>query len=570
MSSWASIVDSTATTSGSTSLSSSKEIHIVQCGAEKGSATRKGHSAGKHKDRSSHTGRSAGVSRPRDRKAREDWRKKSLGVQQKPGETPQNGSRIKSEGKDDCKPAKAKAVFAAPPQNAWQAAADTKERIYGNLIPSYTQEEINSLTVEDECIESEAAALSQKLNISDVGISKIDDDDDESSRASLQLLSRNSYQAILEAQGGCMYVACPKGIRNPGNVCFANAVIQALLGAAPFCQVLYHMGVANPALDIHAYPVLKALSDIAKEVQFFDCDEKRIDSHTKSMATINVKLVVALIHESFKTRYKGDQKKRQVEQEDAHEFLHCLLDALHQEFLRLQTDLCTSSKEEDISADRSNDNDDDEWLTQTGKRAVKQQIVTTEIVAKKSTTISQLFEGMQSTCISSRGNPPSVTMHPFLVVEIPLYDSSVETLEDAIDALTAPETISGYRPRGQNHTCDASKAERFNSLPTLLAFHLMRFQFTGSTEKLKRQIKYDGTLKIKPSWLASNSKDRHAEYELVSTISHHGQSIARGHFTANVKHDGKWLHCNDEIIHGVTLQRVFQDEPYMLLYVRKM
>lgn len=569
MSSWASIVDSSTTTSGSTSLSSSKEIHNVECKAEKGSDTRKKHSAGKHKDRSSHPGRGAGVSRPRDRKAREDWKKKSFGAQEKPGETPRNASRIKSKEKDDCKPAKAKTVFAAPPPNAWQAAADTKERIYGNLIPSYTQEEINSATVEDECIELEAAALSQKLNISDVGVSKIDDDD-ESSRASLLLLSRNSYQDIVEDQGGCLYVACPKGIRNPGNVCFANSVIQALLGAAPFCQVLYHMGVANSALDIHAYPVLKALSDIAKEVQFFDCNEKRIDSRTKSMATINVKLVVALIHESFKTRYNGDQKKRQVEQEDAHEFLHCLLDALHQEFLRLQTDLCTSSKEEEIPVDRSDGNDNDEWLTQTGKRAVKQQIVTTEIVAKKSTIITQLFEGMQSTCISSRGNPPSVTMHPFLVVEIPLYDSSVETLEGAIDALTAPETISGYRPRGQHHTCDASKAERFNSLPTLLAFHLMRFQFTGSTEKLKRQIKYDGTLKIKPSWLASNSKDRHAEYELVSTISHHGQSIARGHFTANVKHEGKWLHCNDEIIHGVTLQRVFQDEPYMLLYVRKM
>lgn len=567
MSSWAAIVDSTASGAGSKRHSSPKEITDVQC------MNINDYNAqipkGKQMENAGQPGRSrSGSQGSKNRKARRGRKggpqKDSLtNSEEKPQKSPTSAS---SQG-SDVRVGKARAVFAVPPPNAWQAAADTKERICANIV--HSEKKLNQDDAE-ALLEVDVANFQQQVNLSSDGDIP-DKVTGESSRASLTLLSENSYSKILGGQEGRLYSVSPKGIRNPGNVCFANSVIQTLLGIEPFCQIVYHIGNANSLLDPSAFPVLKSLSNIAKEMQFFDSHEKLVEpmSRRKGTATIDVALVVALIHESFKIRYKGDQKLRQVEQEDAHEFLHCLLDALHQELLQLQ-----DSSHQHVSMSHQQDtptmhDDGDEWLTQTGKRAVKQQIVTTEAVKKTSTLITELFEGMQSTCISSRGNPPSVTMHPFLVVEIPLYDPNIETLEGAIDILTATETISGYRPRGQDQACDASKAEKFNSLPTILAFHLMRFQFTGSTEKLQRCIKYDGRLKIKPSWLMPSSKDRHAEYELKATISHHGQSIARGHFTANVKHQGTWLHFNDEIIHGITLPKVYQDAPYLLLYERK-
>jgi ubiquitin C-terminal hydrolase len=130
-----------------------------------------------------------------------------------------------------------------------------------------------------------------------------------------------------------------------------------------------------------------------------------------------------------------------------------------------------------------------------------------ERAKRRSTPITEMFEGMQATSISSRGNPPSVTMHPFLVVDIPLYDPSINTLDDAIDSLMAQEIISGYRPGGQGPPCDATKSEKFHFLPEILVFHLMRFQFTGSSEKLDKRVRYGARLRVKSSWLApSNSR----------------------------------------------------------------
>lgn len=449
---------------------------------------------------------------------------------------------------------KARSVFGAPPAHAWHTAVETKERIFGG-------------THDDGDVVSERkgdvdAIIRTRVDVSGDGMTLRVCEETPVGDASLRLLSENSYEKVIEYQDGSRYVVIPKGIRNPGNVCFANSVIQALLGTEPFCQLMYHIGHARFE-SIDRCPVLQTLSDIAKDMDFFNGETLHAPVYTGSSSTIHVGLVVALIRESFKIRYKGEGKNRQVEQEDAHEFLHCLLDALHQEFVFM----LGSDGGQDHGRQNSFE-DGDEWLTQSGKKAVKQHIVTAEVMEKRTTIITELFEGMQSTCISSRGNPPSVTIHPFLVVEIPLYDPSIETLEGAIDSLTATETISGYRPRGHDHPCDASKSEKFNSLPKILVFHLMRFQFTGSTEKLRKRIQYGGILNIKPSWLMPSSKDRQARYELVSTISHHGQSIAKGHFTANVKHQGKWLHCNDETVRGTKDDHVFRDEPYMLFYVK--
>lgn len=593
MSSWAAVVDSRAT-SGPLKVRDSLEIEIdSKCRSRSETSveeTERGSDVGRPRDSTKKTGdHGRGVRRSGNA------RRSHLKGRSAPHcKTNQDGvgPNIQAHGsmnpeRGEGKLGKGKTCFPAPPKNAWHVPAETKQRLCSNIT---TEVHNRSDTSNDHTNDTRRSGnlsdnLKEILSLTD----KSDDEETEgtevpsgeSSRASLSLLSQNDYNVFVshDTYGVSSY---PKGIENPGNVCFANSVLQALLGARPFCQIMYHLGKINEIIDLETCPVLVALSNIAKELQFYHSNFKgeRMEMlsstkfHKQLPSTVSVRLIVRLIHESFGIRYKGEQKTRQIEQEDAHEFLHCLLDALHQEFLWLQSQkgsLQEHGVQLHTDTDKHrNEDDGDEWLTQTGKRAVKQKVVTTDTDVKRASIITELFEGMQSTSISSRGNPPSITMHPFLVIEVPLYDPSITTLEDAIDALTATETISGYRPRGQDQQpCDATKAEKFNVLPNILAFHLMRFQFTGSTEKLRKHMRYNDRVRVKPSWLMPSSKDRHAEYELVSTISHHGESITRGHFTANVKHDGKWIHFDDETIYGLKTERVFHDEPYMLVYVKK-
>ena len=498
-------------------------------------------------------------------------------------------------------PKKQPVVFAEPPPHAWKTASETRERL--KVMENGRYE--SRLVVEEDVIEDSAQRLEQlHLPDEDADPSSLSpnkmmttppfttsvspqveqeesylqadnplsssEDKEEDEKKALETLSHLSVENI--AGIGTLHLI-PKGIQNPGNVCFANSVIQALLGVQAFCNLFYAIKCARNAIG-DGFPVLKSISKIANEFRFDGSDEDNaVSPHRRGKRqamfvvprTVSVSLITDLIHESFNTRYKGEERKRQIEQEDAHEFLHCLLDAIHKEMTRLQEqEMHVGESQQSAEIEDTEDG----WLTQTGKRAVKQQVVRSDVV-QKGTIISDLFEGMQSTSISSRGNPPSVTMHPFLIVEIPMYDPSIGTIEEALDSLTATEIISGYRPRGQEGICDANKSERFQSLPHILVFHLMRFQFSGSTEKLNKRIAFNKVLRIKNSWITSSSKDRHAEYELVSTIAHHGQSIARGHFTANVRYGEQWLNFNDETILKVKEEHVYRDVPYLLVYSRK-
>ncbi len=528
---------------------------------------------------------------------------------------------------------KPKALFAAAPANAWGRATETKERLG---VPSVVKVDINGYRRE-EGTEDVVVACEQDLGerpavegpelttlvtteASLPGTSTAVDTD--AARAAFAALACG-------ADGLTDEVAVdPVGMENPGNVCFANAVVQALLGCDRFRCLLYRISVAGPVLDacVDKYPVLKAMADIGRELIFrpaargssatFETLKGLNATRESSMGlglqcgsqqerrrgprAVNVALITRLVQVSFSARYKGEQRTRQIEQEDAHEFLHCLLDGMHQEFLRIadggdgvdNADAVvvadTNGHRGDLSVDMAgfrvdggldDDDDDGEWLTQSGKRAVKQQVVRTELptAARRRTAVSELFEGMLATSISSRGNPPSVTMHPFLVVEIPLYDTSIDTLEAAISSVMATETISGYRPAGgSGAACEASKSERFQSLPEVLVLHFMRFQFTGSSEKLNKIVRFGTTLRVKAGWMMAGAKDRHTEYQLVSTVSHHGESISRGHFTANVRHesddptgvDSDWVNLNDECVRPVREDRVLHDTPYMLFYRR--
>jgi hypothetical protein len=278
----------------------------------------------------------------------------------------------------------APAAFSSPPPNAWGRVAETKERIGGK-----EREDLNcndggaSLGHPRDPDQQEAmvegSGVEKGLGVGEgdpvIGL--------ETARAAFEGLAVGIQsfkdQVILEQVG----------FENPGSVCFANSVIQALLGCQLFQRFLYRLRTAREVLDEKSedFPVLKALSEIGVEL-----DWRRTggllpsEGHApgknagRRPPTIDVRLINRLVHESFSTRYKGEEKTRQIEQEDAHEFLHCLLDGMHKELLLVATDRACSPAGVNVKADhfgRSVVDDrfaqsfesEEGWLTQSGKKS---------------------------------------------------------------------------------------------------------------------------------------------------------------------------------------------------------
>lgn len=77
------------------------------------------------------------------------------------------------------------------------------------------------------------------------------------------------------------------------------------------------------------------------------------------------------------------------------------------------------------------------------------------------------------------------------------------------------------------HSCAVCTAGRQSALPDRRSSHLSLCR--------SKPVAFPPRLKMNRTWLASDSGERGAEYDLVSTVTHHGKTIGSGHYTADVR-----------------------------------
>ena len=131
-----------------------------------------------------------------------------------------------------------------------------------------------------------------------------------------------------------------RGFVNSGNLCFANATLQALLGLGPFVALLRHL-VQTPLPQEASTPTLRALAALAREFSLDDnAAHGRAVSHPRSsrnavciddffssfLATFDASLGAAVASSARGARQAA---RRVRQQQDAHEFLSSLLDHAH-------------------------------------------------------------------------------------------------------------------------------------------------------------------------------------------------------------------------------------------------
>ncbi|NXW61781.1 UBP50 hydrolase, partial [Eurystomus gularis] len=249
-----------------------------------------------------------------------------------------------------------------------------------------------------------------------------------------------------------------------------------------------------------------------------------------------------VFHSVFEMRHPTFSK---TTQQDAQEFLICVLNELHEALKKVRIQL---GKRQHFA----------------GARESRESVSETSIV-------TQLFEGQLSyriTCLEC--NTTIDRCEGFTVLSLPIPSKSVCSLQDCLQCFFQQDTLTS---NNQIHCSwcgtkqDAVVKATITQAPQVIIFHLKRFEWQDKhRRKLSTSIRYPlSSLDLSP--YSSSRLCEDAEYSLCAVVNHSG-FLDDGHYTAFCKRSAtdNWYSFDDAQITKIPKSSVQTDTAYLLFY----
>lgn len=325
------------------------------------------------------------------------------------------------------------------------------------------------------------------------------------------------------------------GLRNLGNTCFMNAVMQVICSLREFVADLSSFASDLPSGI--TCPILEATLQVVRHMHNSSTSCGPLDTTT-------LRTRIARVCLKF-----GDGR-----QHDAHEFFVEFVEKLHAEMRRA------------VEASAPNAEDAQTRQLATGKHLH-----------------SQILK--QLTCSKCRARHS--LREDFSHLSVDLEGSGELVLENMLSAYFANENVSVRceKCQGEESTMEKSLA----APPQVLVLHLKRFHqdplFKGLYKKLNHRIKFPTALDLKRICKrqvnvdasqedsvqeVSTGSDESVWYDLRSVIVHEGSTPQSGHYVAYAcSSKGVWRLYNDSSVREVASTETLGLEAYMLIYQRR-
>lgn len=315
------------------------------------------------------------------------------------------------------------------------------------------------------------------------------------------------------------------GLRNLGNTCYANAVLQALLHSPPLVSSLLsgdHQSEHEPGSPFDA---TRALTCLCKQMQVTR------PSNANLLAPSDIVRNLPTICRRY----------RVGKQEDAHEFLRYFIDCMANASSR-----CNRSP---------------------SKRSPNNELMASESDVHGGTLVTRIFGGLlRNRIVCQECQHVSQRTERFLDLSLDVRQAA--SVPKSLERFTASEMLTGRNryscPRCRCHR-DAEKRLCIRRAPVVLTLHLKRFI---AHRKLSGFISYPEWLDLRP-YMVEEFDGGPILYQLYSVIIHEGHSLHSGHYYAYVRSpSGTWLRCNDEHLSRVAVGVALVQPAYLLFYLR--
>ncbi|KAJ6712066.1 UBIQUITIN CARBOXYL-TERMINAL HYDROLASE 20 [Salix purpurea] len=318
---------------------------------------------------------------------------------------------------------------------------------------------------------------------------------------------------------GFMQETGPTGVGaalfNKGNTCYINAILQCFTHTVPLVQALRSCNHEMPC-STEGFCALCVLRDHI---------ELSLSSSGKILEPLKLVNNLNNISSNF-CRYQ---------QEDAHEFLQCLLERLERH--------CLDSSLTDDSASSHDKN-------------IVEQVFGGRLVSK--------LRCCNCGHCSDKYEP---------LIDLSLEIEDADSLQSALESFTMVEKIEDSETK---FTCERCKEEvsrekqlMLDQAPSVAALHLKRFKIDGtSVEKIGKHVQFPLELDLKPY---TNDNDQVGfKYQLYAVVVHKGYSLTSGHYLCYIRSSpDTWHKLDDSEVSKEQEEFVLSQAAYILLYARE-
>jgi len=370
----------------------------------------------------------------------------------------------------------------------------------------------------------------------------------------------------------------PRGLTNRSNWCFVNAILQALLACPPFYNLMKNLPcVVGLQSGKSKTPMIDSVVEFMNEMTPLEVMNK---NQKKDKARKNEDLPTGNALEPkyvYKTLLQLESETFKViegRQEDAEEFLTCILNMINDEMMALLK--ITEEETEDPHPPVEEPNAgpvDWQEVGARGKSCVTRRISDHANIV---TPVQQMALGLCRYSVKSANNETSATLQPFFTLQLDIQSDNVNSLEDALKENFSSEQLDGYICSKTKMEVEASRNLSLEELPPILILHIKRFVYDGTTggcQKVMKHVEFSVDLEISRDMMSVASKSKYTtkqrQYKLFAVVYHNGREATKGHYVADVYHTGyaSWLHCDDSIIQPTAEELVTQPAPHSVPYI---